>query len=325
MNEPFSMASDNKSFPAKILLFGEYSLMHGSRALTIPFREYGASLHLAGQHMDHKKRTIAQQSNKLLRQYYAFLQQDAQAPLFRDIMELDRFGEELEGGLYLWSTIPSGFGLGSSGALVAAIYDRYGSSLGNSGDTHTEKDLEWLKELFSRMESFFHGSSSGIDPLGIYLGQPLLIDAGNRLTVTTIRSSGNKNKGGFFLVNTHIPRKTADLVAIFREKLKQKPFNEQFFHNYIACNDACIDATLTGSERLPGLLEQLSGLQFALFREMIPDIFRSFWEGGLSSGKYSLKLCGAGGGGFLLGYTADHEKLTSLFRDHHITATRLVF
>ncbi|TVR39109.1 MAG: hypothetical protein EA394_09960 [Bacteroidia bacterium] len=325
MNESVrAMATSKKSFPAKILLFGEYSLMHGSRALTIPFRKYGASLHSGGQHKDPKKHAIAQHSNKLLRQYHAYLNQEGHAPLFRDMLDLERFANELEAGLYLWSTIPSGFGLGSSGALVAAVLDRYGRASGIFGDTPAEEKPERLKELFSRMESFFHGSSSGIDPLGIYLGQPLLIDAGNQVTRTIIKTSKDQHSGGFFLVNTHIPRKTADLIAIFREKLKQEPFLHRFLHDYIECNDACIDATLAGSERLPELLEHLSGLQFELFREMIPDIFRSFWKEGLTSGKYALKLCGAGGGGFLLGYAPDHQRVAPLFREHHITAVPLV-
>jgi mevalonate kinase len=49
---------------------------------------------------------------------------------------------------------------------------------------------------------------------------------------------------------------------------------------------------------------------------MIPDSIRPVWEQGLKSGAYTLKLCGAGGGGFLLGIaqnTATLEKLNESF------------
>ena len=40
---------------------------------------------------------------------------------------------------------------------------------------------------------------------------------------------------------------------------------------------------------------------------MIPISFRELWEKGISSSIYTLKLCGSGGGGFLLGFTKDFE------------------
>jgi mevalonate kinase len=40
---------------------------------------------------------------------------------------------------------------------------------------------------------------------------------------------------------------------------------------------------------------------------MIPNAFHQFWKSGLANDAYYLKLCGSGGGGFLLGFTADWE------------------
>jgi mevalonate kinase len=34
---------------------------------------------------------------------------------------------------------------------------------------------------------------------------------------------------------------------------------------------------------------------------MIPQSFQDLWQQGLDEGHFALKLCGAGGGGFLLG------------------------
>ena len=50
---------------------------------------------------------------------------------------------------------------------------------------------------------------------------------------------------------------------------------------------------------------QLSDFQYRHFTPMIPNLFRDLWERGLSNKNFYLKLCGAGGGGFLLGITRD--------------------
>ena len=41
---------------------------------------------------------------------------------------------------------------------------------------------------------------------------------------------------------------------------------------------------------------------------MIPTDFRAIWLDGLANNLFKLKLCGAGGGGFLLGMTFDFKK-----------------
>jgi mevalonate kinase len=41
---------------------------------------------------------------------------------------------------------------------------------------------------------------------------------------------------------------------------------------------------------------------------MIPKIYQKLWQEGIDSNAYYLKLCGSGGGGFILGFTEDIEK-----------------
>jgi mevalonate kinase len=45
---------------------------------------------------------------------------------------------------------------------------------------------------------------------------------------------------------------------------------------------------------------------------MIPEKFRQVWQQGIDSGVYYLKLCGSGGGGYLLGFTRDLEQTQRL-------------
>ena len=53
-------------------------------------------------------------------------------------------------------------------------------------------------------------------------------------------------------------------------------------------------------------LWHISKFQWEFFPEMIPTKERGLWTRGLETGDYILKLCGAGGGGFILGYSEKH-------------------
>jgi len=51
---------------------------------------------------------------------------------------------------------------------VAAIYDKYALEKITVLENLTREKLLKLKTIFSEMESFFHGKSSGLDPLNSY-------------------------------------------------------------------------------------------------------------------------------------------------------------
>ena len=323
------MPRQGKKFHAKIMLFGEYSLLYGSDALTIPFRKYGSRLVFPFPGMQYKQQKVALNSNEQLYAYYTFLANDKTEPRINELLNLDRFAEDLAQGMYLHSTIPSGYGLGSSGALVAALYDRY--SVTHIGADHqTSTGLSWLKALFSRLEAYFHGSSSGIDPLSIFIQKPLLIGQNQNLSLTDLPQGLPSGSGGFFLVNTHIPRKTSELITIFKRKESNPAFKKIFLYDYVPSNNACIHALInsygiSGEEAtsLPDTMHHLSSLQLDLFKEMIPDIFRLAWQEGLTTGKYAMKLCGAGGGGYILGYTDNYQTASEIWRKHHVEAMTL--
>ncbi len=57
---------------------------------------------------------------------------------------------------------------------------------------------------------------------------------------------------------------------------------------------------------------QISQFQLEYFQRMIPASIVPLWQEGLESGDFSLKLCGAGGGGFMLGLARDAETLEQL-------------
>lgn len=305
-----------KKMYSKILLFGEYSLMYGSGALTRPYEGYHAGLCFPSPSMPPRQRKTAGNSNQLIRDYTLHLGRDKQFEGLAELLDLERLTRDTEEGLFLHSTIPSGYGLGSSGALVAAIYEGYARV--PAPDTDTSHDLVRLRQVLAQMEGFFHGSSSGVDPLGILLNRPLLIGAEHKLSLPTIPGRSQDGKTGFFLINTRIPRKTSEQIAIFKNKMSDPSYRDTFTGEYIRGSDACLASCLAGGSDLHQRMGQLSLLQFEIFREMIPRNFLQVWQEGLRTGKYFLKLCGAGGGGFLLGHTGDMRDAEALLSRQHV-------
>ena len=51
---------------------------------------------------------------------------------------------------------------------------------------------------------------------------------------------------------------------------------------------------------------------------MIPNQFQSVWKKGIDSGDYYLKLCGSGGGGFILGFTRDYKRAQSQLKGYQL-------
>ena len=51
---------------------------------------------------------------------------------------------------------------------------------------------------------------------------------------------------------------------------------------------------------------------------MIPEQFHTLWKTGIDTNAYYLKLCGSGGGGYILGFTEDISKAQSLLKDHRL-------
>lgn len=181
-------------YPAKLLLFGEHILLTGAPALAVPVPAFAG-------HWSWSESMVGKQKRLL-----EFAQSDTLK--FVRGLDVQRFQQDLSQGLFLDSNIPTGYGLGSSGALCAAIYDRY--------CTEKTTDLDVLKSIFAQMEGFFHGSSSGIDPLTSYLAQPVLIE--NKTEVQLAVTQSWAEPPTVFLLDSTLPRQTGPLVQWFLGK-----------------------------------------------------------------------------------------------------------
>lgn len=306
------MESNNPLFYAKILLFGEYGIIKDAMGLSIPYNFYKGAFKQSLQQNEESNK-----SNQNLRKFLAHLKNlQSQGELLADL-NLQSFENDLNNGLYFDSSIPQGFGVGSSGALVAAIYDRYATNKIHAEGNMNRENLIALKQMFSQMESYFHGRSSGIDPTICYLNLPLLIKSKDDLGTVEIPASTD-GKGAIFLLNSGQPGETQPMVSIFMEKLKEEGFRHMLKDQFTMYNDACIKSFLKGDIKpLFTNLKKLSNLLLENFTPMIPDSFHDLWKKGIDSNAYYLKLCGSGGGGFILGFTRDFEQAEKMLKNQN--------
>jgi mevalonate kinase len=301
-------------FYSKILLFGEYGIIKDSKGLSIPYSFYNGALKV-----DENPSQEAIKSNASLRKFVTYLEQlqNEQAELVT--FNLEVLKTDVERGMYFDSSIPQGYGVGSSGALVAAIYDKYANDKITVLENLTREKLLQLKTIFSQMESFFHGKSSGLDPLNSYLSIPILINSKDNIEATGIPSQSTTGKGAVFLLDSGIIGETAPMVTIFMENLKDQGFRKMLKSQFIKYTDACVENFLGGDMKsLFANTKQLSKVVLNNFKPMIPEAFHGIWQHGIDTNDYYLKLCGSGGGGYILGFTEDLEKAKQSLKDYKL-------
>jgi mevalonate kinase len=301
-------------FYSKILLFGEYGIIQDSKGLPIPYNFYNGALKT-----DKNSSEEAKKSNENLKRFVTYLEnlQTEQPDLVTfDILTLKN---NVDNGMYFDSSIPQGYGVGSSGALVAAIYDKYAQNKITVLENLTRDKLLTLKSIFSQMESFFHGKSSGLDPLNSYLSIPILINSKDNIEATGIPTQSVNGKGAVFLLDSGIIGETAPMVNIFMENLKDKGFRTMLKSQFIKHTDACVENFLGGDVKsLFQNTKKLSKVVLNNFKPMIPEQFHGIWQKGIDTNDYYLKLCGSGGGGYILGFTEDLEKAKASLKDYKL-------
>jgi mevalonate kinase len=301
-------------FYSKILLFGEYGIIQDSKGLSIPYNFYNGALK-----KEENPSENAIKSNASLQKFVVYLENLQTKNPELVTFNLALLKQDVNSGMYFDSSIPQGYGVGSSGALVAAIYDKYAHNKITVLENLTREKLLQLKMIFSQMESFFHGKSSGLDPLNSYLSIPILINSKDNIEATGIPTQSTEGKGAVFLLDSGIVGETAPMVSIFMENLKDNGFRTMLKSQFIKYTDACVDNFLRGDVK--SLLEntkQLSKVVLNNFKPMIPEQFHQIWQKGIDTNDYYLKLCGSGGGGYILGFTQDIDKAKESLKDYKL-------
>ena len=299
-------------FYSKILLFGEYGIIKDSKGLSIPYNFFKGALKT-----DKNPSDEALKSNQSLLGFAKYLAEIQSDNLVR--FDIEKLGEDVSMGMYFDSPIPQGYGIGSSGALVAAIYDKYALDKITVLENLTREKLLRLKAIFGQMESFFHGKSSGLDPLNSYLSLPILINSKDNIESTSLPTQNKEGKGAVFLLDSGMTGETAPMVQIFMEQMKQEGFRSMLKDKFIKHTDACVDHFLNGDIKgLFGHVKQLSHVVLDNFKPMIPKQFHELWKKGIETNDYYLKLCGSGGGGYILGFTEDIDRAKRSLEGHNL-------
>ena len=295
-------------FYSKILLFGEYGIIEDSKGLSIPFNFFKGGLRIGNM-----SELIEKESNLNLKKFRDYL---LKIEISTVEFDFEKLNLDLNKGMFFDSSIPQGYGVGSSGALVAAFYDRYAINKITVLENLTKSKILVLKNIFSTMESFFHGKSSGLDPLNSYLSLPILIHSKNEVETTWIPSQESKGKGAVFLLDSGKSSDTAPMVDLFFKSMKNKNYNKMIQEEFIKTTDNCVDDFLNGNfNSLFKNIKVLSKVVLKNFKPMIPENFHNIWAKGIESDEYFLKLCGSGGGGYILGFAKDFKKAKKSLND----------
>ncbi|MCP5467872.1 MAG: mevalonate kinase [Deltaproteobacteria bacterium] len=306
-----------QNFPAKLMLLGEYAAIVEASSLNLPFYKYGGSL----KYSSPEQKNVAETSQKVLREFYEYLLK-LEKNTGEQILNLSQFHQDLDKGIFFDSSIPNGFGLGSSGALCAAIYDHYALKKRDVyfQDQSFQNDL-YLKEIFQSMESFFHQKSSGIDPLVCFFKKPILVKAMSEIESIDVKLT---SKIVIYLVDSEISRHTSSYVKFFLEKYKNKSFRKEFESQYVKNNEICVSSLIHQHPvEFWESLKEISRYQNHYMQMMIPSKFKSIWEEGLESNLFFFKLCGAGGGGYLLAFSLDPVETEQKFAEYGFDYHRL--
>ena len=262
-------------YPAKLLLFGEYTVLNGSQALAVPLSCWrGAWV---------QQETIEPPSSLV---YFDWLKKEK---VVNETI-VNRMIHDIKIGWHYQSNIPIGFGVGSSGALVAALFDRYVSE---------SVDVDDAAGVMARMESFFHGTSSGMDPL-VSLTQHAVIKD-DRGQFRTVSDPGLPDGWSMYLLNSGVSRHTDTLVTAYKAMISDEAFRLRIERELIPMVDHAIHFYLSSTA---AMLEQcisvISQFQREYFTPMIPDAVRERWDELNAQDGVYVKLCGAGGGGYFL-------------------------
>jgi mevalonate kinase len=136
--------------PSKVIWAGEHAVVRGGRAIVAPCSDFSLKLtYFPDPEVLDLDSTLQALMQKLLRRLKV---------------------PPLEGGFRVESTIPEAAGLGSSAALSVALVKLL-DALQISGRNKSEQEL-WAEA--TACENEFHGTSSGLDPIGVLSKGPVL-------------------------------------------------------------------------------------------------------------------------------------------------------
>lgn len=301
---------------SKVLLFGEYTVLNSGVALTVPYDKFSGELCFP----EAETATVeTEKSNDVVKRFVDYISHLPE----KDHEGLDFISlvEEVKKGIFFKSNIPQGYGLGSSGALVVAVFIRYfetARSIKKDIKNVSKENLQRMRDFLGKLENFFHGSSSGIDPLSILVNEPLLFQHSEVKRVKLPRYN-KKGKNVIFLLDSEIERNTQELVKEYKLKCEQPEFKYILENELASYSQNCIDSLIKNdTNSLYENLYKLIGIQLEQLDYLIPGDLKGKVQTGIDSKEYYLKICGSGGGGYMLGFTQDWDSTEKSLQEYRL-------
>lgn len=250
-----------KKYPSSVMLAGEYAVLTGGSALTIPFNKFTARVRKTDDFPPGKEADVSR-SAIYLRNLYRYIR-DLPEGSFNVSPDMDLFsGHHNE--YWLEINIPPGYGPGSSGAVSAAIYDLFFPGAGEASLVHRKEDL-------AAIESYFYPSCSGVEALTCHAATSLHIKDDGSIQRVAFDPAEIPYGYRLFLLDSGERSDPGPLVEQFHHMMKDPGFESSVRNEYMVINNKLIDALLGKRDADPGLLMRiLSDYQFNHFRKMIP-------------------------------------------------------
>ncbi len=300
-----------ETYHSKLLLFGEYGLMYDAMALSVPFPKFSGFLDLDTD-QSHQESTVE------IRKFFVHLKSGNSSQNLNFAFDQESLENDLARNLYFNSNIPQQYGVGSSGALVAALFSKYAAY----AIPANQLTPELLKADFSVLESYFHGRSSGLDPLTSYLNKAMLIDS--KKVIHQVDVNLSQSGLAMALIDTQETGATGPLVQHFIDQMNFPEFQKAFENQFLPSNNACIESLLDRRTRdFFEALEQLVRFQLQYFERMIPGNFKTIITEALNNQVF-IKLLGSGGGGFLIAFAESKNILDQWAAKSQISLLKVI-
>ena len=266
-------------FPAKILLFGEYAVLEGGEALSIPYNERGGQFSYGIQTDEQRA------SARSVHQFFSWLIKE-----HRDRFNMNALEEDLEKGIFFDSSIPVGYGVGSSAALVAATVGAYAQEVPESS--------EELQSFLAEIEGYFHGKSSGLDALVSFRGKAFHKTVSGKLRELDYPGLP---KHQFILIDSKQTGPTGKLVSLFRERMTNLGWKNRFTTEFIEHGNRAIHGLVENdSDVFASAVASISKFTVSEMQFALPQPIETLALELQNRKLGFLKLCGSGGGGFFL-------------------------
>lgn len=283
------MPAISASAPAKIILFGEHTVVYGHPAIAAPVHEVEARVTITAQPTRSGPPEIEAPQIGLKTTLDRLQADHPIACAFQLVAEALGLDHWPAFHLRLTSSIPVASGMGSSAATAVALVRALSAFMG-----HPLSDSE-VCALAYRLEQRHHGTPSGIDNTVITFARPIFFVRHQPVEFLTFAKPLH-----LLIGDTGIKGLTREAVAGVRQRLEQDPIGYGNLFQAIAdLTHRAKEALMQGETEVVGTLMTENHRLLVEMGVSSPELNRLV-EAALGAGALGAKLSGGGQGGIMI-------------------------